>query len=90
MLDEAKKEIEKEKSLERWARRCTHHFTKKMKRMLFDQIDNMVWSGLEKDISQWCVKNKVFAEIRETEIEEIWQREVPEKDETIRFNGKYV
>ena len=41
-LDEVEKEIEKEKSLERWARRCTHHFTKKMKRMLYEEIDNMV------------------------------------------------
>ena len=70
-LDEVKKEIEKEKSLERWARRCTHHFAKKAKRMLFEEIDNMVWSGREKDISHWCVKNKVFDEITETEIDEI-------------------
>ena len=31
-IDEVKKEIEKEKSLERWARRCTHHFTKNVKK----------------------------------------------------------
>ena len=72
MLDGVKKEIEKEKSLERWARRCTNHFTKKMKRMLHEEIDNMVWSGQEKDISHWCMKNKVFDEITETEIEDIW------------------
>ena len=55
---------------------------------MFEGIDNMVWSGLEKDISHWCVKNKVVDEITETEIEEIWQREVPEEDEPIRLNGK--
>ena len=43
-LGEVKKEIEKEKSLERWAKRCTHHFPKKVKRLLFEEIDNMVWS----------------------------------------------
>ena len=34
-LDEIRKEIESEKSLERWAKSCSHHFTKKVKRMLF-------------------------------------------------------
>ena len=90
MLDEVKKEIEKETSLERWARRCTNHFTKKMKRMLHEEIDNMVWSGLEKDISHWCVKNKVFVEITDEEIAEIWQREGSDEDEPIRLNGKYI
>ena len=28
-LDMVKKEIEEEKNLERWAKRCSHHFTKK-------------------------------------------------------------
>ena len=49
-LEEIKKEIVKEKSLERWARRCTNHFTKKVKRVLFEETDNMVWSGRERDI----------------------------------------
>ena len=43
-FDLVKKEIEMEKSLERWAKRTTNHFTKKMKRMLYEEIDNMVWS----------------------------------------------
>ena len=90
MLDEVKKEIEKEKSLERWARRCTHHFTKNMKRLLFEEIDNMMWRGREKGISEWYVKNKVFDEIMEDEIEEIRMREAPDEDEPIRLNGKYV
>ena len=52
-LEEVKSEIQKEKSIEKWAGRCTHHFTKKTKRLLFEEIDNMVWSGTEKEISQW-------------------------------------
>ena len=44
-FNEIKKEIEREKSLERWARRCTHHFTKKVKRMLYEETDNTVWCG---------------------------------------------
>ena len=51
-LEEVKSEIQK-KSPEKWARRCTHHFTKKTKRLLFEEIDNMVWCGTEKEISQW-------------------------------------
>ena len=34
--------------------------------------------------------NKVYDQITEEEIEEIWNRESPEDDEPIRFNGKYV
>ena len=41
-LEEVKKKVEKEKNLERWARRCADHFTKKVKKMLFEEIDNMV------------------------------------------------
>ena len=44
-LDEIKEEIEREKSLEKWAKTTTNHFTKKVKRMLYEEIDNMVWSG---------------------------------------------
>ena len=32
-LEEVKKEVEKEKNIERWTRRCAHHFTKKVKRI---------------------------------------------------------
>ena len=53
MFGVIKKEIVKEKSLERWARRCSN-FAKKVKRMLFEEIDKIVWSGNEKEISQWC------------------------------------
>ena len=89
-FEETKKEIVKEKSLERWARRCTHFFTKKVKRMLFEEIDNIVWSRREQEISSWCEQNKVYDEITEDEIAEIWQREGPDGDEPIRLNGKYV
>ena len=57
-FDETKNEVEKEKSLERWARTATTHFTKKVKRMVFEEIDYMVWSGDEKEISQCCTMNK--------------------------------
>ena len=40
------------------ARRCTHHFTKKVKRVLFEEIDNMVCSGNEKEITGWCNRKK--------------------------------
>ena len=89
-FDEVKKEIENEKSLERWAKRCSHNFTKKVKRMLFEEIDNMVWSGSEKEITSWCEMNKVYDEITENEIEEIWNREAPVHEEPIRLNGKFV
>ena len=88
MFGVIKKEIVKEKSLERWARRCSN-FAKKVKRMLFEEIDNMVWSGNEKEIAQWC-KNKVYHDITAEEIEEILMREDPDEDEPIRLNGKYV
>ena len=72
-----KQEIQKEKSLERWAKRCTNHFAKKVKGMLFGEIDNMVWSGNESEITKWYNDNKVYDEITENEIEEIWSRGKP-------------
>ena len=89
-LKEVEKEIENEKSLEKWAKRCSHHFTKMVKRKLFEEIDNMVWSGDEKEITQWCKRNKVYDEITDAEIEEIWREEDLSDDEPIRLNGKYV
>ena len=88
-LDQVRKEIERERSLERWAKKCTRHFTKKVKRVLFEEIDNMVWSG-DEEISKWCQRNKVFDEITEDEIEEIWNREGSDDDEPVRLDGKYV
>ena len=88
-LEEVKSEIQKLKSFEKWARRCTHHFTKKVKRTLFEVIDNMVWRGTEKEISKWCKVNMVYDEITDDEIEEIWTGESPD-EEDVRLNGKYV
>ena len=51
---ESVKEIEKEKHLEAWARRCTNHFPKKVRRMLFEEIDNMIWGGIDEEIMSWC------------------------------------
>ena len=88
-LEGVQEEIEKAKDLEIWAKRCTTHFTKKVKRKLFEAIDNMAWSGDEEKVSQWCKKNVVFDEITEEEIEDILNREGPD-EEPIRLNGKYV
>ena len=58
--------------------------------MFYEAIDNLVWTGCEDLISQWCKRNKVCDQITDAEIEEIWKREGPDKDEQIRLNGKYV
>ena len=89
-FDVVKTEIDKERNLEAWAKRSTHYFTKKVKRLLFEETDNTVWSGGEKEITEWCKRNKVYDEITEDEIEDIWKREDPDEDEPIRLNGKYV
>ena len=88
-FDDVLMEIENEKSMERWAKRCTTHFTKKVKRMLFEEIDNIVWTG-DEEITRWCAQNKVYDEITEDEIEQIWKREGSDDDEPVRLNGKYV
>ena len=83
-------EIEKEKSLEKWAKTASNNFTKKMKRALYEEIDNEVWSGGENEITSWCKRNKVFDEITEEEIEKLWKDDMPDTGEDIRLNGKYV
>ena len=87
MKDEIKKEIETERNLERLAKRCSNFFTKKVKRALFEKVANLVWNGGEREVSSWCRRNKVFHEITEEEIQEIWSRETPD-DEPVRLNGK--
>ena len=77
-LEEVKKEIGKEKSLERWAKRGTTHFTKKVKRMLYEETDNLIWSGCEKKVTRWCKRNVVNDEITEEEIEDIWRKRRPQ------------
>ena len=60
-------------SLEVWAKRCSNHFTKKVK-MLHEEIDNMIWSGSESEITKWCLKNKVYDEITQDEIRDLAER----------------
>ena len=50
----------------------------------------MVWSRKEKEIVEWRLKNKVYDEITEVEIDEIWKKEDPSEEEPVRLNGKYV
>ena len=66
------------------------HIPKKTKRVIFEMTDNMVWGGEEKVVLEWCKRNKVFDEITDEEIDEIWQRNDPVDEEPIRLNGKYV
>ena len=87
---EIKKEVETEKDLEKWGKRSTNCFTKKMKRMIYGEIDNMVWNGGCHHVSRWSEENKVYEEITEEEIDEIWKRGEPDEDENIRLNGKHV
>ena len=41
-------------------------------------------------MKRWCKRNKVYDEITEDEIQEIWSREDTDEGEAIRLNGKYV
>ena len=88
-VDEIKKEIEKE-SLVKWGNKANNILARKTKRMIYEEIDNMVWNGSEQEIGEWCNLNKVFDEITEEEIEEIQKRDQDDNDEAIRLNGKYV
>ena len=63
---------------------------RKGEKMLLEEIDNMVWSGKEKEITGWCNRNKVYDEITDNEIEEIWERKTQDDGEAVRLNGKYV
>ena len=60
-FEEVQKEIGKEKSLEALARRCTNHFTRKVKRVLFGETDNMVWNESDNEIAKWCKRNKIYS-----------------------------
>ena len=88
-LDQIKKDVETVKSLESLLKRTANYFTKKSKRMLFEEVDNTVWNGSDNDITRWCQKNKVYDQISVEEIEEIWKREDSD-EEPIRLNGKFV
>ena len=41
-------EIENEKNLKRWGKRVTNNFPKAMRRKIYEEVDNMVWSENEK------------------------------------------
>ena len=56
-FDGVKTEVENEKNLEAWGKRCTHFFNKKTKRLLFQETDNMVWNCGESEIASWCNRN---------------------------------
>ena len=73
-LEEAKTEIRNENSIDAWARRCTNHFPRKEKKLLFAETDNMVWNENEREIAKWCKRNKIYDEINEDEIMEIRRR----------------
>ena len=57
---------------------------------MFEAIDNVVLTGSEDEISEWCKRNKVYDAITEEEIEENWKNKDPDENEPIRLNGKYV
>ena len=89
-FDGVKTDVEKEKNLEAWGKRCTHFFNKKTKRVPFEETDNMVWNCGESEIASWVRRNKVYDEITDGEIEEIWKRDDAESEASVRLNGKYV
>ena len=47
-FEEAKEEIEKEKTLQKWARRAAKKFQRKTKRVIFGMTDSIVGSGDER------------------------------------------
>ena len=47
-FEEVAKESAREKHLDTWTKRCSHHFTKKVKGTMIEEIDNMVWSWSKK------------------------------------------
>ena len=82
-FEEVREEIEKEKTLQVWARRATNHFPRKTKRAIFEMTDNMVWSGDERSVAEWCKRNKVFDEITEDKIDEIRRRDDQDPEEPV-------
>ena len=85
-FDEVRKEVEEEKkkSIERWPKCCTNGFTKQAKRLLLEEIDNMVWND-EGEITHWCKRNKVYDEVAENENEETWKKLDRDNAEHVRL-----
>ena len=52
-FDVVKDDVERAKSLEKWAKRSTHRFTTKTKKLLFEDNDNIVWSDCESVFTVW-------------------------------------
>ena len=61
-FEEFKEKNEKEKTLQKWARRVSNIFPRKTKRVIFEMTDNMVWSGDERSVAESCKRNKAFDE----------------------------
>ena len=59
-----------------------------MKRLLYEKIDNIVWNGNDKELARWCKQNKVYDEITEEEIQELWNQESPDMETAVRLNGE--
>ena len=83
-------EIEAEKDLEKWAPKCTNHFTRKMKRLLFEKVDIIVRNENGSEVARWCKANKVYDEIDDDEIDEIWKQDRRDDEEQVRLHGKCV
>ena len=61
------KEVRTEVNLETSVTKCTNIFPMKVKRMLYEAIDNMVWNVCDDEISSWIKRNKVYDKIVEDE-----------------------
>ena len=59
-FDGVKTEVEKEKNLEAWGKRCTHFFNEKTKRLLFQETDNIVWNCGENEIASWVRRKSLM------------------------------
>ena len=51
-VDGIKKEIEKEQNLETWGKRTNNLFAKKTKRIIYEEIDNIVLNGSAKEFGE--------------------------------------
>ena len=59
-LMESRRRLKKKKSLVKWGKRTNNLLAKKTKRMIYEEIDNMVWDENEKKIGEWCNRDKVL------------------------------
>ena len=73
-VDGIKKEIESERNLEIWGKRTNNLLAKKTKRIIYEEIDNMVWNGSEKEIGEWCNRNKVMTKTHRRDRRDVEER----------------